>query len=322
MKQMLKLTALSAALLATSTVYSADEKILTIGTGGQTGVYYVVGQSICKLVNRGNSEHGIKCNAPSTGGSVANVTAIESGEMEMGVAQSDVQYQAYNGTGKFEGKKNDKLRALFSVHPEPFTVVARQDSGVKTFTDIKGKRVNVGNLGSGTRETTEIAMQATGVAMSDLALKSELKPAEMAAALCDNNLDVITYTVGHPSGAIKEASTSCQSILVPVTGEGVDKVIADNPYYAKVTIPGGMYTGTDNDVDTFGVYATFVSSADVDDEVVYQTVKAVFDNFDRFKKLHPAFENLKEADMIKNALSAPLHEGAKRYYKEKGWISE
>lgn len=322
MKQFLKLTALSAALLATSSAFSAEEKILTIGTGGQTGVYYVVGQSICKLVNRGGSEHGIKCNAPSTGGSVANVTSIEAGEMEMGVAQSDVQYQAYNGTGKFEGKKFDKLRALFSVHPEPFTVVARQDSGVKTFTDIKGKRVNVGNLGSGTRETTEVAMNATGVSMSDLALKSELKPAEMAAALCDNNLDVITYTVGHPSGAIKEASTSCQSILVPVTGEGVDKVIADNPYYAKVTIPGGMYTGTDSDVDTFGVYATFVTSADVDDETVYQTVKAVFDNFDRFKKLHPAFENLKEEDMVKNALSAPLHEGAKKYYKEKGWISE
>lgn len=321
MKQILKLTAISAALVAGS-ASAAEEQIITIGTGGQTGVYYVVGQSICKLVNRGNSEHGIKCNAPSTGGSVANVNAITAGEMEMGVAQSDVQYQAYNGTGKFEGKKDDNIRALFSVHPEPFTVVARQDADIAIFTDIKGKRVNVGNPGSGTRETTEVAMKATGVSETDLALKSELKPAEMAAALCDNNLDAITYTVGHPSGAIKEASSSCESVLIPVTGEGVDKVIADNPYYAKVVIPGGMYTGTDNDVETFGVYATFVTSANVKEEVVYQTVKAVFDNFERFKKLHPAFENLKEEDMVKNALSAPLHDGAKKYYKERGWISE
>lgn len=321
MKQILKLTAISAALVAGS-ASAAEEQIITIGTGGQTGVYYVVGQSICKLVNRGNSEHGIKCNAPSTGGSVANVNAITAGEMEMGVAQSDVQYQAYNGIGKFEGKKDDNIRALFSVHPEPFTVVARQDADIAIFTDIKGKRVNVGNPGSGTRETTEVAMKATGVSETDLALKSELKPAEMAAALCDNNLDAITYTVGHPSGAIKEASSSCESVLIPVTGEGVDKVIADNPYYAKVVIPGGMYTGTDSDVETFGVYATFVTSANVKEEVVYQTVKAVFDNFDRFKKLHLAFENLKEEDMVKNALSAPLHDGAKKYYKERGWISE
>ncbi len=321
MKQIFKLTAISAALIA-GTAQAAEEQIITIGTGGQTGVYYVVGQSICKLVNRGNKEHGIKCNAPSTGGSVANVNAIAAGEMEMGVAQSDVQFQAYNGTGKFDGKKQEKLRALFSVHPEPFTVVARKDAGVTTFEEIKGKRVNVGNPGSGTRQTTEVAMEAVGVSDSDLGLKSELKAAEMASALCDNNLDVITYTVGHPSGAIKEASTSCEAVLVPVTGAGIDKIVADNPYYAKVTIPGGMYEGTDQDIETFGVAATFVASEDTPDEVVYETVKAVFENFDTFKSLHPAFANLTEEEMITNAISAPLHPGAKKYYQERGWIGK
>lgn len=320
MRKMLKLSLLSAAISAATLVSAAEQKFVTIGTGGQTGVYYVVGQSICKLVNRGIKKHGIKCNAPSTGGSVANINAIAAGEQNMGVAQSDWQYHAYNGTSKFEGNKQDKLRAVFSVHAEPFTVVARADAGVNTFADVKGKRVNIGNPGSGTRGTTEIAMKATGLSVDDLALKSELKAAEMAAALCDNNLDVITYVVGHPSGAIKEAGASCESKLVPVTGEGIDQLVAETPYYAKATIPGGMYKGSDADVDTFGVYATFVSSTDTDEETIYQVVKAVFENFNRFKKLHPAFANLKEEDMIKNALSAPLHPGAEKYYKEKGWM--
>ncbi len=320
MKKRLKISLLAAAISTVGFATAADQKFVTIGTGGQTGVYYVVGQNICKLVNRGRKDHGIKCNAPSTGGSVDNINAIAAGEQNMGVAQSDWQYHAYNGTSKFEGNKQDKLRAVFSVHAEPFTVVARADSGVNTFTDIKGKRVNIGNPGSGTRGTTEVAMKASGLDVKDLALKSELKPAEMAKALCDNNLDVITYVVGHPSGAIKEAGASCDSKLVPVTGEGIDKLVAETPYYAKATIPGGMYKGTDKDVDTFGVYATFVSSTDTDDETIYQVVKAVFDNFDRFKKFHPAFSNLKPEDMVKNALSAPLHPGAVKYYKEKGWI--
>ncbi len=322
MKKLLTLSLLSASVMATSMAVADEQKFVTIGTGGQTGVYYVVGQSICKLVNRDIKKHGIKCNATSTDGSVANINAIDAGEQNMGVAQSDWQYHAYNGTSKFEGKKKDKLRAVFSVHAEPFTVVARDDSGVKTFQDIKGKRMNVGGPGSGTRGTTEVALKATNLSMDDLALKSELKASEMASSLCDNNLDVITYVVGHPSGAIKEAGASCDSHLVPVTGEGIDKLIAEKPYYAKAVIPGGMYKGTPEDTETFGVYATFVSSTDTDEETIYQVVKAVFDNFERFKKLHPAFNNLKKEDMIKNALSAPLHAGALKYYKEQGWIKD
>lgn len=318
MKKLLLTSVLCSAIAFTAS--AQEQKFVTIGTGGQTGVYYVVGQSICKLVNRGIKDHGIKCNAPSTGGSVANINAINAGEQDMGVAQSDVQYKAYKGEGKFEGKAIDKLRAVFSVHAEPFTMVARKDAGIKTFDDIKGKKVNIGNPGSGTRATMEVTMDAKGLTNKDLALASELKAAEMAAALCDNNLDAITYVVGHPSGAIKEASTSCDSVLVDVSGEAIDKLIADNPYYAKAVIPGGMYKGTDNDTNTYGVAATFVSSTNTDAETIYQVVKAVFENFDRFKKLHPAFANLKKEDMIKNALSAPLHDGAAKYYKEQGWL--
>ncbi len=313
----------SAAILAgaTGVANAAGEKFVTVGTGGQTGVYYVVGQSICKLVNRGTAKTGIKCTAPSTGGSIDNINAIRAGSRDVGVAQSDWQFHAYNGTSKFseQGPLKD-LRAVFSVHPEPFTVVARSDSGIKSFADLKGKRVNIGNPGSGQRGTMEVLMGALGWQMSDFKLASELKAAEQSAALCDNNVDAIIYTVGHPNGSIQEASTSCDAIVVPVTGAEVDKLVGDNPFYAAAKIPGGMYKGTDKDVPTFGVRATFVASANTDADTIYEVVKAVFDNFDRFKKLHPAFANLDPKEMIKAGLSAPLHDGAARYYKEKGWM--
>ncbi len=316
----MKLATFTSAIALFGTFAAAEERFITIGTGGQTGVYYVVGQSICRLVNRNTAETGIKCTAPSTGGSIANINAIAAGDMDMGVAQSDWQYHAYNGTSEFEGKPFEKERAVFSVHGEPFTVVARADSGAAKFDDLFGKRVNVGNPGSGQRATMDVVLGAMGKSDADFALASELKPAEQSAALGDNKVDAIIYTVGHPNGSIQEATSTVDAKLLPVTGEAIDKLVADNPYYAKAVIPGGMYAGNPDDVETFGVKATFVTSADVPDDVVYEVVKAVFDNFDRFKGLHPAFANLTEAEMISDGLSAPLHPGAEKYYKERGWI--
>jgi hypothetical protein len=206
------------------------------------------------------------------------------------------------------------------VHAEPFTVVARADSGVKNFDDLKGKRVNIGNPGSGQRATMDVVLKAKGWTTDDFALASELKAAEQAGALGDNKIDAMIYTVGHPAGAIQEATTTTDAVLVNVDGPAIEGLVNDNPYYAWATIPGGMYKGNPDDIKTFGVKATFVSSEDVPEEVIYQVVKAVFDNFDRFKKLHPAFENLTEEQMIKDGLSAPLHAGAVKYYKERGWM--
>jgi len=306
---------------ASSPSTAAEQQFISIGTGGVTGVYYPTGGAICRLVNKGRKEHGVRCSVESTGGSVYNINTIKQGELDFGVAQSDWQYHAYNGTSKFaeDGPFKD-LRAVFSVHPEPFTVVARTDSGIKKFEDLKGKRVNIGNPGSGQRGTMEVVMEALGWTNDDFALASELKSAEQSQALCDNKIDAMVFTVGHPSGSIKEATTSCDSVIVEVSGPAIDELVKNNAYYRKAVIPGGMYRGTDSDVETFGVGATFVSSASVADEVVYQVVKAVFENFDEFKKLHPAFENLKAEEMIKDGLSAPLHPGAAKYYKEKGWM--
>jgi TRAP transporter TAXI family solute receptor len=304
-----------------STAAIASTKHVVIGTGGQTGVYYQVGGAICRLVNKGTAEHEINC-THKTGGSVTNINGLRSGDLDMGVAQSDTHYDGYNGTDPdaFPQGAFKELRSVFSVYAEPFTVVARADAGIKTFADLKGKKVNVGNPGSGSRSTMEIMMGKMGWTMEDFAIASELKSSEQAAALCDGKVDAIIFVAGHPNGSIKEATTSCEAVLVPVDNAEAQKLASDNAYYEMTSIPAGMYTGTDTDTATFGVAATFVSSTATDEETVYQMVKAVFDDFKRFKKMHPAFANLKESDMISKNLSAPLHDGAVRYYKEKGWM--
>jgi len=299
----------------------AQQKFITIGTGGVTGVYYAAGGAICRLVNKDRAKHGIRCSVESTGGSVFNVNTIKAGELDMGFSQSDVQYNAVKGLGQFKdaGAWGDQ-RAVFSVHPEPFTVLARKEAGIKTFADFKGKRFNVGNPGSGTRASLEEMLVAMGWKLSDFSLASELKADEHGPALCDGKIDGFFYGVGHPSANIQDPTTSCGAKLVSLTGPAIDKLIADKPYYATATIPGGLYPNNPDATTTYGVLATVVSSSKVPADMVYQVVKAVFDNFDEFKKLHPALANLKPENMVKDGLSAPLHDGAARYYREKGWI--
>ena len=317
----LALAASALALALPWTPAAAQQKFVTIGTGGVTGVYYAAGGAICRLVNKDRAKHGIRCSVESTGGSVFNVNTIKSGELDLGFAQSDVQYNAYKGLGAFKdaGAWTDE-RAVFSVHPEPFTVVARKDAGIKEFTDFKGKRFNVGNPGSGTRASMEELLERMGWKLSTFSLASELKADEHGPALCDGKIDGFFYGVGHPSANIQDPTTSCGAKLVPLTGRVIDKLVEDKPYYAKAVIPAGLYPNNPEATETYGVLATVVSSVKVPADTVYVVVKAVFDNFDEFKKLHPALAHLKPENMIRDGLSAPLHEGALRYYREKGWI--
>jgi TRAP transporter TAXI family solute receptor len=306
--------------LAAIPVAQAQQKFITIGTGGVTGVYYAAGGAICRLVNKDRAKHGIRCSVESTGGSVFNVNTIKAGELDMGVTQSDVQYNAVKGVGPFQkdGAFRD-LRAVFALHPEPVTVVARKEANAKSFADFKGKRFNVGNPGSGTRATAEELLAAMGWKMSDFSLASELKADEHGPALCDGKIDGFLYLVGHPSANIQDPTTVCGAKLVSVTGPAVDKLVKEKPYYAKATIPAGLYPGNDQATQTYGVLATMVSSSKVPAETIYQVTRAVFENFDEFKKLHPALANLDPKNMVKDGLSAPLHDGAVKYFKEKGW---
>ena len=300
-------------------VAQAQQKYITIGTGGVTGVYYPAGGAVCRLVNKDRAKHGIRCSVESTGGSVFNINTIKAGELDMGVAQSDVHYNAVQGKNQFK-ERFAELRSVFALHPEPVTVVVRKESGINSFADLKGKKFNVGNPGSGTRATLDELIGAMGWNLSAFSLASELKADEHGPALCDGKIDGFFYLVGHPSANIQDPTTVCSAKLVSVTGSAVDKLVKANPYYAYATIPGGLYPGNPQDTKTYGVLATVVSSSKVPADTVYTVVKAVFENFDEFKKLHPAFQVLQPENMVKDGLSAPLHDGAARYYREKGWV--
>jgi TRAP transporter TAXI family solute receptor len=310
---------MSIALLASDA--SAQQRYFTIGTGGVTGVYYAVGGAICRLVNKDRAKHGLRCSAESTGGSVFNINTIKAGELDLAVAQSDVQYNAVNGSGPFKdsGAYRD-LRAVMSLHPEPFTVVTRKEANITSFADLKGKNFNVGNTGSGTRSSMEELLAAMGWKMTDFALASELKADEQGLALCDGRIDGFFYGVGQPSAHIQDPTTICSAKLVSLIGPAVDKLVKEKPYYAYATIPAGLYPNNPQETKTYGVLATLVTSSKIPADTVYTVVKAVFENFDEFKRLHPAFANLKADEMVANGLSAPLHEGAVRYYREKGWL--
>ena len=312
--------ALALGLTTLATPGVAQQKFVTIGTGGVTGVYYAVGGAVCRLLNKDRAKHGIRCSVESTGGSAFNINTIQAGELDFGIAQSDVGFNAIKGEGQYKGKAFPDLRSVYSVHPEPFTVLARKEANISKFEDFKGKRFNVGNPGSGTRASMEVLLDAMGWKLSDFALASELRADEHGPALCDNKIDGFFYAVGHPSANIQDPTTTCAAQLISLTGPAVDQLVKQYPYYAKATIPGGMYANNPKPTETYGVLATLVTSAKVPEASVYQLVRATFENFDEFKKLHPAFANLKPEEMIKNGLSAPLHPGAEKYYKEKGWL--
>jgi len=321
---MRKFTTLAAGLLvagALAPAAQAQQKYITIGTGGVTGVYYAAGGAICRLVNKDRKTHGIRCSVESTGGSVFNINTIKAGELDMGVAQSDVHFNAAKGVGNFQkdGPYAD-LRAVMSLHPEPFTVLARKEANAKSFADFKGKRFNIGNPGSGTQSSMLELLGAMGWKPQDFSLASELKADEHGPALCDGKIDGFFYAVGHPSANIQDPTTTCGAKLVPLTGPAVDKLVKEKSYYAKATIPAGLYPNNPQATETYGVLATLVSSSKVPADTVYATVKAVFDNLDEFKKLHPALAILNPQSMIKDGLSAPLHDGAAKYYREKGWL--
>jgi len=332
MKKMMSLISAVLVMFAFSspiTSIAKSAEFFTIGTGGPTGVYFQTGNAICKMLHKSaiSADHGRKkgtakayrCTAPSTGGSNYNIGQIKDGEFQFGVAQSDWQFHAYNGSSKWEGKQFSDLRAVFSVHNEPFQIWASKKSGIKNFKGLKGKTVNIGNPGSGQRGTMEELMKAMGVDNSFFKSVTELTSSEQVKALCDGKIDAFGYSVGFPNGAMEQAAT-CAAKAMPInlTGDVIDGIISGADYYASATIPKGTYTKQKKDVTTFGVKATVVTSMDVSEDLVYQVTKAVFENFDDFRKQHPAFAPLEKKNMIADGLSAPLHPGAVKYYKEAG----
>ena len=298
-------------------VFGAE--FITIGTGGVTGTYYPTGGAICRQVNKMKKETKIRCSVESTGGSVYNINTIKNGELDFGIAQSDVVYQASKGTGKFDGKQVKKLKSVMAIYPELLALVSRKDANIKSIMDVKGKRINLGNPGSGNEATALTLFDANNIKKSDLKFAGALKAAEMPDALRDNKIDGYFYMIGHPNANIKDATNSVDTRIVPLEGKAVDNMVSKYPYFAKAQIAKGLYKGVDTPVNTFGVKAVLVTSTDVSDKAVFTVVKAILENFDSFKKLHPAYNHITKESLL-DGLSAPLHDGAKKYFKEAGLL--
>jgi len=305
----------------TPTEALAKTKFVTIGTGGITGVYYPTGGAIGKIVNKKRKQYGLRVTVESTGGSVFNINAIMAGDLEFGIVQSDRQYQAWNGIKDWKDKGPQKdLRAICSFHPETVVLVAGDDTGISKFMDLKDKHVNIGNPGSGQRGNATDALASCGIDLEKDLRAEGLKADESAKLLQDGRIDAFFYTVGNPNGSIKEATSGKRKVhFVPIDGSCIDKLIAKWPYYTKAYIPVKFYPMARNkeDVPTFAVKATFCTSANISDDIVYAITKEVFDNLENFKRLHPAYGVLTQKKMLE-ALSAPIHPGAMKYYKEVG----
>lgn len=304
-----------------------ERRFIAIGTGGPTGVYFATGNAICRLIHKEAAEgretgrkHGIRCSAPSTGGSTYNIEQVAKGELDFAVVQSDWQFHAFKGDLPEKVAAVPTLRTVFSVHPEPFHLIVARDSKINSFADLKGKRVNIGSPGSGQRATMKVLMNAHGMTADDFRVATELTSTEQSNALCDGKIDAYGYTVGVPNAGVAVATDGCEARIVSLDGEVEKKLVEDRPYYAFTKIPEGTYQTTDEDVTTFGVMATFVTNEDMDEAVVYEVTRAVMENIDDFRKLHPAFATLDPKEMITKGLSAPMHPGAEKYYKEKGWM--
>ena len=297
------------------------ENIVTIGTGAVTGVYYPTGKAIAKIVNKKGKEHGVQVKVESTGGSVFNVNAIIVGDLEFGIVQSDRQYQAWNGIKDWKDRgPQKKLRSICSFHSESIVLIAGDDTGIETLIDLKGKHINIGNLGSGSRGNAIDAMLSCGIEWRRELSAEGIRAADSAKLLQNGRIDAFFYTVGHPNESIKEATAGKRKVhFVPLTGDCIDQLVAKWLYYAKAYIPISFYPMARNkeNVETFGVKATFCTSADVPENVVYIITREIFNNLEDFKKLHPAHGVLIKHNMLE-ALSAPIHPGAMKYYKEAG----
>lgn len=294
---------------------------ITIGTGGSAGVYFVVGNAICRMVRlnaRQDQSTRVNCAAPPSRGSIENLERLKAGEIQFAIVQSDWQFHAFNGSSIFKNDQHGNLRSLFSIHVEPFQIVARKGANINGWDDLHGKRVNIGNVGSGQRATFEELIRVHDQNLSSFAAVSELESSLQASALCNNEIDAFAFTVGVPNASIAQATDGCDGTIIDVNTPTIRKLVEQAPYYRWTQIPEGTYFTTTKDVRTFGVLATLVTNSDVDEDVVYTMVKSVHENLNLFTVLHPAFADMNSRDMATVGLSAPLHPGAVRAYRELG----
>lgn len=295
-------------------------RFLLLGTAAATGIYYPAGNAICRSVNKTRQLTGLRCSAQTSPGSSANLSRIANGQLDLLLAQADTQYHAYHGSQGFSAAgANKSLRSVFSLHTEAFTIVVRSDANIDHFDQLLGKRVNIGNPGSGHRQTMQVLMAAKGWQNNDFAALTELTTAQQVDALCENKIDAFVYLVGHPTVTLKQAANSCDVKILGVDDALVEQLVTQHNYYLRTHIAGGTYRSHKHDVNTLGVAASVIASKQTSEETVYQVVKSVFENLDGIRAMHPAFAELNKATMA-TTINIPLHPGARRYYREIGLL--
>jgi len=296
---------------------NAQKRVVSMGTGGITGVYYPTGGSICRIVNKPGAVHGIRCALEATTGSVSNIKRVQQGELDVAIAQSNWIYHSYKSSPG-NPAADYPLRTLLVLYPEYFTLIVPKNSAIYNFDDIRGKRISIGPQGSGSQATMDELLRKKGWSFADFSQVLNLDTAEQASALCEGRIDVMIYIVAHPSAVAREATQDCESRLVSVQGRDVEQLLAENSYYRWADIPGGIYRGNSTSVGTFGVNATLFASTALSEEAAYSLVKSLLENLPEFKGFHRAFSHLEAKTMLEGPFAAPLHKGVIRYYKEIG----
>jgi TRAP transporter TAXI family solute receptor len=303
--------------------HQVDDRFVVIGTAGETGVYYPVGQAICGLLNGDRAKYGIRCSARTTAGSFYNIEALRRGEVEYALVQSDWQYYAVSGAGAPQPMLAfPALRSILSLHGEVLSIVVRRDAKIVLLEDLQGKRVNLGLPGSGQRETIRLLFEAMGQQIERLVIATQFSPEEQARALCEGSADALIYLAGHPNAAIGAALEACATTILPIDGELVERFVRQNPYYGAATIPAGTYPNQPRAIRSVGLLATLVTTTRESEENVYQMTRAIYEGFDKLKAAHPALANLDKLGTTKAGLTAPLHRGVERYLRDTGMLPQ
>ncbi|MFU1544139.1 TAXI family TRAP transporter solute-binding subunit [Aeromonas veronii] len=296
-------------LCALSALLPFGSQALTIGTGPLNGVYYPTGGAICRVLNAGHALHGDSCTVQSTRGSMANLKALDKGDVQLALVQSDVLHHALHGTGPFSGQgANNELRSLFRLYQESLTLLAAPNSGITTLADIEGKRVYPGNNGAGEQITSQALMAAMGWQPGQFAayqLKSDSEPLE---GLCDGSLDAAFVVAGHPSLAVGDLISRCKVRLIPIEGEQIDRLLKQHPYYQHSRIAANLYPGQTTAINNIGMSAELVALASLPDPIVRTVRDTLLARVKQFSRLHPALSKV-TPEQLQAQTELPLHAG-------------
>ena len=316
---MKKIISTGAVLLSALLMFSAcskanAQKDYILATGGTSGTYYPFGGAIANIWN--TKIDNMNVTAQATGASAENLRLINKGEAEFATVQNDVMDYAYHGTDMFAGEKLENVMTIGTMYPEVVQIAASKASGIKSISDFKGKRISVGDAGSGVEFNAKQILEGYGLSFDDIK-KSNLSFKESAEGLQNGTLDACFITAGVPNSALQELAFTAGLILIPVDGETADKICQKYGFYTKTVIPADTYKGTESDTAALAIKATLAVSSKLDEEIVYEMTKALFENLDELAQGHAKGKEV-SAEKAVTGVSVPFHPGAKKYFKEIG----